>query len=450
MNRDASRAAQSFLVEPVARTGRWGGSLAHGGSRGSHSCQRNSSTPVRYDLLSTTSETFDRNIGDPLDRILGSGGFDAARDIEDITVNRWPTHGYPYEYAYVGEPEWTETDEPCILGRKPFGRMTVANSDAGGGVTSIALSTRLTERSGSFGSTRRQKQSGEIPLKLIYSTDDRVEAHMLVHALKEQGIEASVQGENSQLGQLPVAVVIANAASEEKARAIIAEILGETRRSPPLPPKSAQFFSKTAFVTGVIVGVLLGVAGSKWVPSSSVPLNRPASYDSDGDGKDDYWPEYSENRLVKDSVDRNLDGKPDEWNYYGNGTITRSEQDRNHDGKPDAWLKFNVQGVLSGMESDGDFDGKADEWETYEQGERRGYQSDNDRDGRIDEWGTYEGGGIKERNWSFVNDTVADKRAIYSNGRKTTELYDRNRDGEFDEEISLDEFERVFATTKPR
>ena len=104
--------------------------------------------------------------------------------------------------------------------------------------------------------------------------------------------------------------------------------------------------------------------------------------------------------------------------------------------------------MLSGTESDGDFDGKADEWETYEQGERRGYQSDNDRDGRIDEWGTYEGGGIKERNWSFVNDTVADKRAIYSNGRKTTELYDRNRDGEFDEEISLDEFERVFATTK--
>jgi spermidine dehydrogenase len=85
----------------------------------------------RYELLSTTFETFERNIRDQLGRILGAGGFDPARDIEAITVNRWP-HGYAYEYAYLGEPDWSESDKPCILGRKPFGRVTIANSDAGG------------------------------------------------------------------------------------------------------------------------------------------------------------------------------------------------------------------------------------------------------------------------------------------------------------------------------
>ncbi|HEY7697815.1 MAG TPA: hypothetical protein VIE88_05330, partial [Vicinamibacteria bacterium] len=85
----------------------------------------------RYELLSTTFETFEKNIRDQLGRILGSGGFDPSRDIEAITVNRWP-HGYAYEYAYLGEPEWTESNKPCILGRRPFGRITIANSDAGG------------------------------------------------------------------------------------------------------------------------------------------------------------------------------------------------------------------------------------------------------------------------------------------------------------------------------
>jgi spermidine dehydrogenase len=85
----------------------------------------------RYELLSTTFETFEKNIRDQLGRILGAGGFDPGRDIDAITVNRWP-HGYAYEYAYLGEPEWTDENKPCIVGRKPFGLVTIANSDAGG------------------------------------------------------------------------------------------------------------------------------------------------------------------------------------------------------------------------------------------------------------------------------------------------------------------------------
>lgn len=109
-----------------------------GRRRARDSRQRNSSTPVRYDLLSTTFETFDRNIGDPLDRILGSEGCDASRDIEDITVNRWPKHCYPYEYAYLWSREWTETDKPCVLAESLSGACPLPTPDAGGALTTIA------------------------------------------------------------------------------------------------------------------------------------------------------------------------------------------------------------------------------------------------------------------------------------------------------------------------
>ena len=57
----------------------------------------------RYELLTTSFETFERNTRDQLARTLSSGGFDPARDIEAITVNRWP-HGYGYEYNPLFDP----------------------------------------------------------------------------------------------------------------------------------------------------------------------------------------------------------------------------------------------------------------------------------------------------------------------------------------------------------
>jgi spermidine dehydrogenase len=82
-----------------------------------------------YDLLSTSFETFERNIRDQLARVLGGAGFDPARDIDAITVNRWP-HGYAYEYNPLWDPDWAEGQRPCDIARKPFGRITIANSDA--------------------------------------------------------------------------------------------------------------------------------------------------------------------------------------------------------------------------------------------------------------------------------------------------------------------------------
>jgi spermidine dehydrogenase len=89
----------------------------------------------REELLRTTFETFEREIRSQLGRTLVDGGFDPARDIEAITVNRWP-HGYTYNYNTLADPvEWalsTPDDRACVVGRKQFGRITIANADAAG------------------------------------------------------------------------------------------------------------------------------------------------------------------------------------------------------------------------------------------------------------------------------------------------------------------------------
>jgi hypothetical protein len=87
----------------------------------------------RAELLATSCETFERKIRDQLARSLGAGGFDPARDIVAITVNRWP-HGYAYTYNSLYEPmEWVYTNSenrPNIIARQPHGLIA---SKAGNG-----------------------------------------------------------------------------------------------------------------------------------------------------------------------------------------------------------------------------------------------------------------------------------------------------------------------------
>ena len=85
----------------------------------------------RIELYTTDFETIERSVRDQLSRMLGVGGFDSARDIAAITVNRWP-HGYSYEYNSLFDSFWLEGGEtPCEVARKTFGRIAIANSDAG-------------------------------------------------------------------------------------------------------------------------------------------------------------------------------------------------------------------------------------------------------------------------------------------------------------------------------
>jgi spermidine dehydrogenase len=95
--------------------------------------RRDQHRAARAELLATSYETFERETRAQLQRLLGPGGFDARRDIAAITVNRWP-HGYAYTYNSLYDPvEWVYTEtatRPCVVGRQPFGLVSIANSDA--------------------------------------------------------------------------------------------------------------------------------------------------------------------------------------------------------------------------------------------------------------------------------------------------------------------------------
>ena len=86
----------------------------------------------RYELLGTSFETIERNVRDQLASMLGEGGFDPARDILGITVNRW-AHGYASWYNSLYEPVYDDDDDeryPHMQARKRFGRITIANADS--------------------------------------------------------------------------------------------------------------------------------------------------------------------------------------------------------------------------------------------------------------------------------------------------------------------------------
>ena len=84
----------------------------------------------RMEMLSTSFETIEREIRTHLSGMLGSAGFDPALDIEAITVNRWP-HGYAWSPNPVFD-DYEDDELPYVVGRHRFGRIAIANSDAGG------------------------------------------------------------------------------------------------------------------------------------------------------------------------------------------------------------------------------------------------------------------------------------------------------------------------------
>ena len=90
----------------------------------------------RHEMLSTPFATIERNTREQLAAMFSEAGFDPARDIEAITVNRWP-HGYATR-DWLEDDYHEDDDDPrywYVQGRQPFGRIVVANSDAGAEAT---------------------------------------------------------------------------------------------------------------------------------------------------------------------------------------------------------------------------------------------------------------------------------------------------------------------------
>lgn len=85
----------------------------------------------REELLNLPFETIERETRAQLTAILKPHGFDPARDILAITVNRWP-HGYAYERVELFEARPAPGQAIHEIARAAFGPVTIANSDAEG------------------------------------------------------------------------------------------------------------------------------------------------------------------------------------------------------------------------------------------------------------------------------------------------------------------------------
>lgn len=84
----------------------------------------------RQKMLALAFEDYERAMRQQSGDALSAGGFDPARDILGITVNRWP-HGYAYEYNDLYDPpDHGRHFGPHVAARQAFGRISIAGSDA--------------------------------------------------------------------------------------------------------------------------------------------------------------------------------------------------------------------------------------------------------------------------------------------------------------------------------
>ena len=92
----------------------------------------------RYDILKLSFQDYEDKIIDHLSGMFGSDF--KEEDLAGITVNRW-AHGYSYEYNSLFDnaffdgrmPDSMNNEQyPHVMGRKPIGNISIANSDSGG------------------------------------------------------------------------------------------------------------------------------------------------------------------------------------------------------------------------------------------------------------------------------------------------------------------------------
>jgi spermidine dehydrogenase len=84
---------------------------------------------ARHEVYATDFDTYERQVREQLQALLGPHGFHHESDIKAITVNRW-AHGYSYAYLALDDPKWPQGQAPHEIGRQKFGRISIANSDS--------------------------------------------------------------------------------------------------------------------------------------------------------------------------------------------------------------------------------------------------------------------------------------------------------------------------------
>jgi len=91
--------------------------------------QRDQNRAGRAELLQTPFFEIRAKNPRPIGPHAGGSGFDPARTSKASPSTLGP--GYAFTPNSLFDPDWKGEEKPWVVGRKPFGKIAIANSDAG-------------------------------------------------------------------------------------------------------------------------------------------------------------------------------------------------------------------------------------------------------------------------------------------------------------------------------
>jgi hypothetical protein len=195
-------------------------------------------------------------------------------------------------------------------------------------------------------------------MKTLYEAANAIEAHMLLDLVKQEGIEAQIQGEALQgaMGEVPMNGLVRLVVPDEHYDAARTVIDRWERTEVPAPlPKPP---SRSAGVRMLLLGLVIGVGGTY------------AAYRAP---------------VTTDGIDHDHDGVLDEkWTYSPNGMPLKMEADRNFDHKTDYIAHYDQRGLIESAESDDNFDGVFETKQGYRNNNVEVVETDTDGDGYAD------------------------------------------------------------------
>jgi hypothetical protein len=243
-------------------------------------------------------------------------------------------------------------------------------------------------------------------MKSVFEASNTVEAHMILHLLRQHGLAGRVEGEylTGAMGDLPVRGLVRVVVEEpdyEAARAVIAAF--EAEQPPDAAAAPAQRGPGRLAWAGI--GLALGIV------VTAAALRVPA---------------------VEDGIDHDRDGVPDERLFYSaTGQLLRVELDRNLDHRVDAVVHYE-RGMAASEEDDDDFDGRFETRLFYRHGNLERSEVDSDGDG-LAEWRAAFVDGVLDTATVIEPSTGLPLRVEhYHLGRLTQAEQDEDRDGRLD------------------
>ncbi|HEY9199630.1 MAG TPA: DUF2007 domain-containing protein [Gammaproteobacteria bacterium] len=255
----------------------------------------------------------------------------------------------------------------------------------------------------------------------VFEAASSLEAHMILNLLKQEGIEARVEGDYLQggIGELQaigLVRVVVDEADQTQALAIIRA--WESQQIEPTPmPVTTRTGRLPIFLAGLLLGGL-----------AVFLFNRDEDEPPEG-------------------IDYDQDGRLDERWFYSDGLLSRLEVDRNLDGKVDAYYVYDRRGITQSASFDENFDGAYETTVEFLRANPHVQTSDFDGDGRMDYRMKFTAGVLAEVDiFGSQPRFTPRKHQVYEAGRLVSADFDTDGDGEFDVSYEYDAFEEIRRT----